>query len=519
MRFKRQSGILLHPTSLPSRHGIGDLGEAAYTFIDFLRESKQSLWQVLPLGPTGYADSPYQCHSAFAGNAMLINLDKLVEKNLLQPADVEPLSEFSTHPHNNPISYVDYGRVIAYKQSRLHRAHQNFSAKHPDYSKFEAFVTEEADWLEDYALFRAIKQNFNEDAWWKQWTPELIQRDPKAIEQAKKDYAQTIDYHRFIQWLFFEQWTALKNYANERGIRIMGDIPIYVAHDSADVWANQALFYLNTQTGDAELVAGVPPDFFSSTGQYWGNPLYRWDEMKKDNYAWWAKRLVGTLKLVDILRVDHFRGFEAYWEIPVNPEQSAQNGQWVKGPDADFFEEMLAQLGELPLIAEDLGVITPEVNALRRRFELPGMRILQFAFDGEERFLPHNFEDPNTVVYTGTHDNETVVGWFGRTRPLNPSETVAKLKHERDLARAYMNIPDEVQNDAHWHFIRLAWASIADIAIIPFQDALGLDNRARMNRPGEPSGWWQWRCHADDFTYDLAHKLAHLTKLYQRATF
>ncbi|MCI0713554.1 MAG: 4-alpha-glucanotransferase, partial [Chloroflexi bacterium] len=381
MRFPRSSGVLLHPTSFPGPHGIGDLGKAAYEFLDFLSQSKQHMWQVLPLGPTGYGDSPYQSFSAFAGNPMLISLEKLVEDGLLSEGDIQPIAEFDAHT-------VNYGPVIEYKNDRLRHAVANFDGGNSDYHRF---VNETADWLEDYALFMALK-GANGGGSWTGWDIKLIQRDEAALNDARQRLADEIAYHKFTQWIFFTQWLELRQAANEQGIKIVGDIPIFVAHDSADVWQNPHLFYLEDD-GQPTVVAGVPPDYFSATGQRWGNPLYKWDLMQDNGFKWWIKRIKATLKLVDIIRIDHFRGFEAYWEIPAE-EETAVKGQWVKAPGDALFQTIINELGELPLIAENLGVITREVEALREKYELPGMKVLQFAFgdDTDNPFLPHNYD-------------------------------------------------------------------------------------------------------------------------------
>ncbi|MCA9955757.1 MAG: 4-alpha-glucanotransferase, partial [Anaerolineales bacterium] len=405
MRFERAAGILLHPTSFPGRYGIGDFGNAAYQFVDFLVASKQSLWQILPLGPTGYGDSPYQAFSAFAGNPLLISPDRLVRDGYLPETAVRNVPTFPQHA-------VDFGPVIEYKTALLQQAHEHFLTHGSDEQKaaYQQFCAEQSSWLDDFALFMALKNHHvdHEGGVWNTWPREIALREPAAMTSWGAKLANEVDRHKFLQFLFFQQWLSLKAYANDRGIQIIGDIPIFVAFDSADVWANPDLFYLD-ETGGSTVIAGVPPDYFSETGQRWGNPLYRWDKMADNGYVWWAARLQMCFTQADIVRIDHFRGFDAYWEIPAD-EPTAVVGQWVKGPGQAFFQAMRDQLGELPLIAEDLGVITPEVTALRDAFDFPGMKILQFAFGGERNsnFLPHTF-DKNSVVYTGTHDNETVL--------------------------------------------------------------------------------------------------------------
>jgi 4-alpha-glucanotransferase len=499
MRFPRHAGVLAHPTSFPGRYGIGDLGGSAYHFIDFLVKSEQSLWQILPLGPTGYGDSPYQSFSAFAGNPLLISPDKLIQDGFLPAAAVEDVPAF-------PKDKVDYGWVIDYKQKLLKRAYEQFHVYGLGEQRqaFEKFCSKQAYWLDDFAMFMALK-NYHvekEGGVWNTWPRDIAQRQPEAMNWWSENLADEIRMHKFLQHLFFKQWLELKAYANERGIRIIGDIPIFVAFDSADVWANSELFSLD-ENGSPTVVAGVPPDYFSETGQRWGNPLYKWDEMSKNNYSWWSERLKMSFTQTDIVRIDHFRGFDAYWEIPAS-EETAVVGKWIKGPGQAFFEAMEENLGELPLIAEDLGVITPEVIALRDRFNFPGMKILQFAFGGEKNslFLPHTFTH-NCVVYNGTHDNETTVGWFG-----NASED------EKAHVLRYMN----ADNGEHiaWDMIRLAYASVANTAVATLQDLMNLGNEARMNFPGKPSGNWQWRYTADMLTDDIAGRLRYLTELYGR---
>jgi 4-alpha-glucanotransferase len=499
MRFKRAAGILLHPTSLPGRYGIGDFGQSAYRFVDFLLESRQSLWQILPLGPTGYGDSPYQSFSAFAGNALLISPDRLVEEGYLPKTAVLTTPNFPNH-------LVDFGPVIAYKMNLLRQAFAHFqqygTAEQQD--ALAAFGTEQAYWLDDYALFMALKHEHmhHQGGVWSSWPKEIALRKPKAIKAWGEKLADEVALHKFLQFLFFKQWLELKAYANMRGIQVIGDIPIFVAYDSADVWANPELFFLD-KTGQATVIAGVPPDYFSETGQRWGNPLYRWDRLAADDYAWWQKRLDMSFIQADIVRIDHFRGFDAYWEIPAS-EPTAVVGRWVKGPGSHFFQTLQEKLGELPLIAEDLGVITPEVEALRDDFNFPGMKILQFGFGGERNssFLPHSF-GRNCVVYTGTHDNETTVGWYHHAS-----------EGERDHVRRYTATSG---HDIAWDLLRLAYASVANTAVIPMQDLLSLGNEARLNFPGKVGGYWRWRYRADALTEHLVYRLREITELYGRA--
>ena len=501
MSFERSAGVLLHPTSLPGRYGIGDLGAGAYHFIDFLTSAKQRLWQILPLGPTGYGDSPYQCFSAFAGNPLLISPDRLVADGYLPAEAVEIVPDF-------PVGKVDFGPVIEYKRALMRLSHEYFLANGDELQReaYDRFCQNTAYWLDDFALFMALKEYHKEQdgGVWNTWPKAIAKRQVRAMKQWTKQLADEIELHKFQQFLFFKQWLELKAYANGRGIRIIGDIPIFVAYDSADVWAHPELFYLD-KNGAPSVVAGVPPDYFSETGQRWGNPLYRWDVVAADNYAWWVQRIHMNLVQADIVRIDHFRGFEAYWEIPAT-EPTAVIGRWVKGPDADFFDAIRARLGDLPIIAEDLGVITPEVVALRDRYGFPGMKILQFAFGGERNstFLPYTY-DKNSVVYTGTHDNETTLGWY-----LNATED------ERDHVRRYTVSSGR---DIVWDLIRLAYASVADLAIIPMQDFFVLDNEARMNYPGREGGWWGWRYTREMFSAraaGIAMGLAELARLYGR---
>jgi 4-alpha-glucanotransferase len=494
-KSNRSAGLLLHPTSLPGPYGIGDLGPNAYHWVDALAYAKQTWWQILPLGPTGYGDSPYQCFSAFAGNPYLVSPDKLLEAGLIKPADVAGL--------RFPADRVDFGPVIQFKVKLLARAWENFKAGAAPHlrAEFEQFKHAQARWLDDFALFLALKDAHGGDSWLT-WDAPSRKRDSAVLRQARAEHADAIGLHEFRQFLFFRQWTALKHYANEKGVRLIGDVPIFVASDSSDVWANPELFLLDEER-QPTAVAGVPPDYFSATGQLWGNPLYAWEAHKRTGYAWWIERMRATLAQVDLVRIDHFRGFEAYWEIPAGMP-TAQVGEWVKGPGADLFEALRAALGDIPVIAEDLGVITPEVDELRLRFNLPGMRVLQFAFGGatEDRFLPHSYETRNTVVYTGTHDNDTTVGWYATiTEP------------ERDFVRRYLARDG---SDIAWDLIRLAWLSVADYAVTPVQDILSLGSAARMNTPGTPAGNWSWRLTDNQLSRATLNRLGDLTTLYAR---
>ncbi|HEX3051709.1 MAG TPA: 4-alpha-glucanotransferase [Aggregatilineaceae bacterium] len=497
--FPRSSGVLLHPTSLPGRYGIGDLGEYAYRFVDWLVDTGQTIWQVLPLGPTGYADSPYQCLSAFAGNTNLISIDILVGEGWLSDADRQNVPPF-------PEDHVDYGWILPYHKDMLHRAYGNFKVNtRPERrAAFEAWCRDNADWLNDWVLFIALKEERDLRPW-TEWEPDLALRKPAAIQAARERLADKLQEHQFLQWVFAEQWGNLRHYANERQVRLVGDLPIFVAHDSSDVWANPDKFYLDKK-GNPEVIAGVPPDYFSPTGQRWGNPLYRWDKMAATGYNWWIKRIQGILKQVDLIRIDHFRGFEAYWEIPAT-EETAVKGKWIKGPNIRFFEALRDQLGELPIIAEDLGEITKEVVELRDSLGLPGMKILQFAWsEPTNPFLPHNHV-PHCVVYSGTHDNNTTVGWWN-----DPKEVT-------DKTRAFMfdYIGHDTVTEINWSMIKLGMRSPANTFVMPMQDVLGLGAEARMNTPGQPSGNWTWRLTVQQLFDPLPKdRLTHVTRLYQR---
>jgi 4-alpha-glucanotransferase len=498
MPFPRSSGILLHPSSFPSRFGIGDLGVQAYKFIDFLKNSYQQYWQVLPLGPTGYGNSPYMCYSAMAGNHFLISPEKLVDEGYLSAADFANLPQFPSHK-------VDFEQVIPVKLNLLRKAFEKFKndATSIQREAFHTFCNTRGYWLNNYALFMAIKDAQNGESWYK-WQPELAKREPTALAKIEEELAQEILYYKFIQFEFFRQWSELKNYANQNGVDIIGDIPIYVSHDSADVWANPEFFALDEETGAAALMAGVPPDYFSATGQLWGNPVYNWEELQKQDFKWWVQRFEAMLDYVDIIRIDHFRGFEGYWAVPQG-EETAMNGEWIKAPGVEFFEVIKQKLGKLPILAEDLGIITPEVEALRDRFEFPGMKVLHFAFgsDPGNPFLPFNYPR-NAVVYTGTHDNDTTLGWFNTT---NDYEKQNLLSYLGSIS------PDGI----NWDLIRLALSSIANQTIIPLQDVLGLGTEARMNYPGKAEGNWGW-CYQDGvLSQELGDRLKNLTQLYGRA--
>ena len=495
--FERSSGILLHPTSLPGKYGIGSLGKEAYKFVDFLKKSNQKLWQIFPLGPTGYGDSPYQCFSSFAGNPYLIDFDLLIEQNLLTEEDLKDVNFGGNE------EYIDYGAIYNQKYPLLRKAYENFKANGNKElkEKLETFKTENSSWLDDYSLYISLKNHFN-GLPWNEWEDDIRTRKEAAINKYKAELANEIEYHNFIQFLFFTQWNNVKKYANDNGIKIIGDIPIFVAVDSSDAWANPEIFLFDPELKPVK-VAGVPPDYFSATGQLWGNPLYDWDKLKELNYKWWVDRVRANLSTCDIIRIDHFRGFEAYWAVPYG-DDTAINGQWVKGPGIDLFNKIKEELGELPIIAEDLGLMTQGVIDLRDATGFPGMKILGFAFDSEEEndYLPHTYTK-NCVVYTGTHDNDTLIGWF----------TKAKEK-DKQFARDYLN--SQTDDNIHWDAIRGAWSSVANMAIAPIQDFLGLGSEARINTPGVASGNWQWRLKDDVLTDELAEKIAKFTKVYSR---
>src|SRR5215831_1808291 len=474
----RASGVLLHVTSLPSRYGIGDLGPGAMAWIDCLYDAGQSWWQALPVGPTGYGDSPYQALSSFAGNTLLMSLDWLIEDGLLQAAECEGQS-FSA-------AAVDYGAVIRFKHALLETVRARFSAGiRPDLKiAFEQFCHDQSYWLDDYALFQALKVA-HDGAGYLEWPAELVKRTPAALARARRDLADPIDAIRLAQFLLFRQGGRLKQYAHAKGVRLIGDLPFFVSPDSSDVWANRELFLLDDQRRP-RFVAGVPPDYFSAHGQLWGNPVYNWETLRQTGYRWCIDRLCALLAHVDVIRLDHFRAFAAAWHVPAGAP-TAQSGQWVPGPGADFFKAVKEELGGLPFIAEDLGLITADVNALRDQFQIPGTRVLQFAFDGGSTnpYLPHNYPS-NAVVYTGTHDNPTTRGWY---EELSPNQRA-------NLSR-YLNLPLRDSRDVAWDLIRLGWSSPAALAMAPLQDVLNLGAEARMNIPGRAQGNWRWRTTED----------------------
>ena len=519
MKFSRAGGILLHPTSLPGPYGIGDIGPQAFRFVDWLASTGCKLWQVLPLGPTGYGDSPYQCFSAFAGNPYLISFEELVADRLLAEDEFADMPKFSA-------SRVDYGLLIPWKLRLLQKAFSRFSSlsgrrgaaeveqrvigrAEALANEFHTFRAQNAAWLDDYALFMSLKE-VNGGGAWSDWDESLRKRKKSALERARQDHADSILKHSFYQFLFFRQWDKLHAYAKEQGIKIIGDIPIFVAYDSSDVWANPDLFFLD-KDGLPTVVAGVPPDYFSATGQLWGNPLYRWKAHKDSGYAWWLERFRSVLKFVDIVRLDHFRGFAGYYEIPFG-QKTAEVGQWVRGPGKDFFAAVSSALSgpekvrspedTLPIIAEDLGVITPDVVELRDSFQLPGMKILQFGFTSPtDPFLPHHYPR-NCVAYTGTHDNDTACGWFD-----------SAPEQERALALRYLHTDG---HDFAWDLIRAVWSSVAVYAVTPMQDALSLGTEARMNFPSKLGGNWEWRVQQEELSDQLAEKIKELNTLYSR---
>jgi 4-alpha-glucanotransferase len=503
MITRRRSGVLLHPTSLPGRYGIGELGPEARAFADTLRKMGQRLWQVLPLGPTGYGDSPYQSFSTFAGNVQLISFDQLVHDRLLPRAKLRHFPRF-------PDARVDYGPVILARMEILRWVCGRFDTRASVRRKkaFLEFVEANADWLEDYALFVALKED-HELRPWTTWEAPLRDREPAALTQARRTHRTAIRNVKILQYLFFDQWRRLVEYCHELGIEIIGDIPIFVAHDSADVWAHRDLFYLDAQ-GQPNVVAGVPPDYFSATGQLWGNPLYRWDVHERTGYDWWVRRLRKIFEVVDIVRIDHFRGFEAYWEIP-GWEKTAMNGKWVQGPNHGLFNVLIEKLGRLPIIAEDLGVITPPVEKLRDDFQFPGMRVLQFAFGNDAKaadYRPDSYP-PNCIVYTGTHDNDTTAGWFHSQSGQNSTRSHEEIERERRAILEYLRSDGR---EIHWDLIALSLRSNANTSIAPLQDIMGLGSEARMNVPGVTAGNWQWRFTWDMLTPEMIHRLRQLTR-------
>lgn len=495
MKFNRSSGVLLHVSSLPGSDGIGDLGKSAFDFVDFLVNTKTKFWQVLPLNPTGYGNSPYQGLSASAGNPLFISLDDLISLGLLSQKDLSHRPRFSR-------TKVDFGTVIPWKTEKLHQSFLNFQRMQPVdlVSHFKSFCRKNKSWLDDFALFMAIKIQQDLRAW-DTWPDELRFREPAGLKKFRKEYNDQIEEQKFLQFLFFTQWRQLKTYANQKGVQIIGDIPIFVGYDCSDTWTNPGLFHFDKEFKPT-VVAGVPPDFFSKTGQLWGNPLYDWKKHQESGYAWWIERIKQTLNLVDIIRLDHFRGFAGYYEIPAG-SKTAEFGKWVKGPGKDLFDALYQRFGDLPFIAEDLGVMTPDVIELRERYNLPGMKIVQFGFNPnpEKDFLPHNF-DHNAIAYTGTHDNSTIAGWF---------QSVPQTARDRFLAYA-----GRTKESVSHAMIRILWQSVALFAITPMQDLLGLGDEARMNFPGTLGGNWEWKLEKKWNTKKLTKWLLEINQLYDR---
>jgi 4-alpha-glucanotransferase len=494
MAFERACGTLLHVTSLPSPGGIGDLGEEAYRFVDFLAASRQRLWQVLPISPPGTGNSPYSATSAFAGNPLLISLERLAERGWLDKAQIAS---------TKPSSHIDFNEVTVRKMPLLHTAAERFldKAEQESRHRFEDFCWLNGWWLEDFALFEVIRNQHKQQSWM-DWPDDLHHRDGGAIDKVKREHERELMVTRAIQFFFFEQWRALRQYCASKRVKLIGDVAIFVNLDSADVWSHPEIFQLDEQRRPIN-VSGVPPDFFSKTGQRWGNPLYRWDVLRQRGYDWWIQRMQWAVQTCDVIRLDHFRGFEAYWEIPAH-EETAVNGHWAKGPDHDLFHALRQALGRLPFIAEDLGTITPQVEQLRRDFEMPGMRILQFGFGnpGAHIYLPHRYE-PNTVVYTGTHDNDTTAGWWKS----------GATKEEKSAVQSYLQVVD---GTIHWAFVRAAASSVADLCIIPMQDWLGLGSDCRMNVPSQPDHNWSWRLEKNAIAPDVISRIASLIEVTDR---
>jgi 4-alpha-glucanotransferase len=495
MPFPRATGILLHPASLPSRGGIGDLGPAAYQFIDFLAAGKQGLWQVLPLGPPANGDSPYSSTSAFAGNPLLISLERLAEHGWISAQKLGSLPD--------TVGPIDYDEVRRNKLPLLKEATEKFltSASGEQRSRFEGFCAESSWWLEDFVLYDALQRR-QQVKFWKDWPTELARRQPAALEAARTELAPELAIRRVLQFFFYEQWRALRRYCAEKSVRVVGDIAIFVDYESADVWANRELFRLNGRL-DPEVIAGVPPDAYSATGQRWGNPLYNWDVMRERGYQWWVRRLRWATQTCDYIRLDHFRGFAQFWEIPATDE-TAMNGRWVDGPRDDFFNKLREELGSLPFFAEDLGYITPDVHALREKHKIPGMAVLQFGFGdpGAHQYLPHRLT-PDRVVYTGTHDNDTTLGWWNNHAG----------EQERHAALTYLGCSEDGMN---WAMIRAAQGSPASLSVAPLQDVLGLGSEARLNVPSVKSGNFRWRFLPGALAAPLAAKLASLAEVTDR---
>jgi len=495
MKEQRLSGILMHISSLPGKFGIGSFGDDAYNFVKFLKLSEQKIWQILPLGHTGFGDSPYQCYSAFAGNPLFIDIDELIKSGLLKQTDISNDYVFEA-------TEFDTIKTSLFKYPLFKKASVEFqkNATGESKGKFDEFCHKNSFWLEDYCLFTAIKAHFNDKPWY-EWETEIRYRKEEAICKYSELLKQEILFYKTLQYFFYAQWMELKTYANDYGIRILGDIPLYVAYDSADAWAHADIFQFD-KTLTPVAVAGVPPDYFSETGQLWGNPLFDWEKLAQTDFHWWIERIKANFSLFDILRIDHFRGLSAYWAVPYGDE-TAVNGNWVDAPGQELLNVIVNKLGHIPIIAEDLGVMTEDVKKLRDSFYFPGMKILQFAFDGSENnnFLPHTYTQ-NCVVYTGTHDNDTTLGWYQ-----------SATEKDKEAIHDYFNFKPST---VHWELIRLAWSSVANMSIAPMQDILGLGTECRMNLPGTTSGNWKWRIEKEAINNDIIEKLKKYTRIYQR---
>ena len=507
MNLPRCAGILLHVTSLPSAYGIGDFGPEAFRFADQLAAAGQTLWQVLPLGPTGAGNSPYQSFSAFAGEPLLISLELLVREGILTKDDLEDAPDFAA-------GITEYERVGTWKLPLLRKAYRNFyqTASPATLHLFQQFIADHTLWLDDYALFVALKDKFGRDKSWTAWEKDLVQRNPATLARYREELKEEVECQKYWQFVFYRQWDCLRKHCAARGVRIMGDIPIYVSHDSSDVWSHPKQFLLE-KNGEPKAVSGVPPDYFSKTGQLWGNPIYNWKAMTQSGFQWWIDRFRGTFHLYDALRVDHFRGFESYWEVPAK-EETAINGKWVKAPGEKLFRAVTTSLGQLEIIAENLGDITPEVEELRRKFNLPGMAILQFAFGIEGNaasYRLHNLER-QVIAYTGTHDNDTTMGWWN-SDGNDSTRSEEDVRKEREFTLKYLGPNDEPMN---WKMIRALQGSVAQVVIFPMQDILGLGSEARMNRPGIAEGNWSWRMSPHAFTADFQERLLELATVYDR---
>lgn len=493
-KMLRNSGILMHISSLPGKYGIGTFGKEALSYVDFLAEAGQKIWQILPLGHTGYGDSPYQCYSAFAGNPLFVDTELLIEEGLLSVSGIPENIQFED-------TEFDTLKTANFIMPLLKVASDNFHKNKPlEIELFNDFCQRQAFWLDDYALFIALKKRF-EDTPWYDWEAAYRLRDVQAIEKSGVELAGEINFQKTLQYFFFKQWLQLKAYAHKKGILIMGDIPLYVAYDSADAWTRSEIFMFDADKKPVA-VAGVPPDYFSETGQLWGNPLYNWEYLKNTGFDWWIGRIRANFELYDILRIDHFRGLSAFWAVPYG-EETAIKGEWVPAPGMALFETLMKEMGTMPIVAEDLGVITEDVELLRDSFNFPGMKILQFAFDSSEdnEFLPHTYTQ-NCIVYTGTHDNDTTVGWYQ-----------SAAEEDKVFMHSYFNFKPE---KVHWELIRLAWASVAHTAIAPMQDVLGLGAEHRMNLPGKPTGYWKWRLNKKLITPEVSQKLKKITEIYSR---